>query len=180
MHRMLGKIARTASALALTATLGSGVAHAQATDQDKAFLKDTAQDTNFEIKTGQLALQKSKSADVKQYATMLIRDHTQLKTQIRAADTAAKAKPEDAGSMSVSDNARYLELKVLSGDTFDKEYIKGLVKGNADAVQKTKDEAANSTVPAVKKLAQRRVDLDTKHTEKARALAQAHKIDVQS
>ena len=168
-----------AAALTVALSLGANLTYAQtpaATDQDKAFLKDTVQDSNFEIKTGQLAQQKSKSADVKQYATMLIHDHTLLLQQAKLAATAAKVTPEPAGSMSVSDDARYVELKVLSGDAFDKEYIKGLVKGNQEAVDKTKAEASDSKVPAVKKLAQHRAELDTKHTAKAKLLAAAHQI----
>ena len=160
----------------LTISLGTVAAKAQATDQDKAFLKDTVEDSNYEIKTGRLALQKSSSADIKQYATMLIHDHTLLKQQAIAAETAAHVKPESAGSMSVSDNAEYLKLKLLSGDTFNESYIKTLVKGNQEAVDKTKAEASDSKIPAVKKLAEHRNALDTKHTEKAKQLATAHHI----
>ncbi len=74
------KLSRLTAATCLlgTLTLAPAFAHAQtATDKDKQFLKDTAEDSNYEIKTGQLALQKSSSADVKQYATMIIHDHTQ-------------------------------------------------------------------------------------------------------
>ena len=168
---------RAASTLTVIFAMTAGTALAQAvTDQDKAFLKDTEQDSNYEIKTGQLALQKSKSADIRAYATMLIHDHTGLKLQTLAVDQAAKVKPESAGSMSVSDDAEYLKLKLLTGDTFDESYIKTLVKGNQEAVDKTKAEASNSSIPAVKKLAQHRSELDTKHTEKAKQLAQAHKV----
>jgi putative membrane protein len=164
----------TLAAFALAGTL---TGHAQSiTDQDKAFLKDTQQDSNYEIKTSQLVLQKSKSDDLRAYATMLIHDHTALKAQTLAADRTVMVKPESAGSMSVSDDAEYLKLKILTGKTFEDSYIKTLISGNQDAVQKTKAEADGSTVPAVKKLAQHRQELDTKHTEKAKQLAVAHGV----
>ncbi len=163
-------------AIALALAMGTGVAMAQASTQDKQFLKETAQDSNFEIKTGQLALQKSQSEDVKRYATMVIHDHTQLKPEIRSADSAAGVEPISPGSMSVEDDAKYAEMKVLTGNTFDETYIKGLVKGNAQAVQEAQSEASDSSVPAVKKLAVRRAALDSKHTERAKQLAQAHNI----
>lgn len=177
--RNISRFATALAATLLTCSLGTIAAPAQAataSDQDKAFLKDTTEDSNYEIKTGQLALQKSQSADIKQYATMLIHDHTALKQQATAADTAAHVKPESAGSMSVSDSAEYLKLKLLSGNTFDESYIKTLVKGNQEAVDKTKAEANDSKIPAVKKLALHRAELDTKHTDKAKQLAQAHHI----
>lgn len=159
--------------------IGAGYAHAQASDGDKDFLKYAAQDSNFEIKTGQLALQKSSSADVKAYATMVIHDHRQLERELKTAFTAAKADPPSAGSMSVGDDARYAELKLLSGETFDKSYIKGLAKGNQESTEKGKAEVGSASIPVVKTVAEREVALDAKHTKRAEALAQAHHIDAQ-
>ncbi len=165
--------------MAMALALSTGAAHAQAaqaSSQDKDFLKDTAEDSNYEIKTAQLALKKSPSADVKTYARMLIQDHTQLNHQVTVADKAAGVEPVSAGSMSVSDRAEYTKLELLSGKTFDESYIKTLAKGNEEAVNKTKAEASGSGIPAVKQLAAKRAALDTKHTDKAKQLAQAHGV----
>ena len=177
---VMGRRLRRVAAMLLPMAMGSGHMLAQAgsgpTDQDKHFLTEIAQDSNYEIKTGQLALQKSQSADVKAYATMLIHDHTQLKQQIKEADAAASVTPSSADSLALSDRASYTKLQLLSGDRFDQAYIKGLVKGN-DAIQKDeKAEAADSPMPAVKKLAARSAALDAKHAEKAKELATAHKV----
>ena len=166
-----------AGAALLVGGMGATLAHAQISDADKAFLKDTAQDSAFEIKSGQLALSKSKSADVKAYATMVIHDHEQLEQRLKSVDAAVKITPHSPGSMTVSDDTRYAELKVLSGDKFDEAYIKGLVKGNKEAVEKARSEASGTSVPPVKTFAEHRVALDTKHSEKAQQLAQAHHID---
>ena len=182
MQRMRRRAGMAWAAMALPVILGVGTATAQdqaksgASADDKKFLSEIGEDSNFEIKTGQLALEKSKSADVKQYATMLIHDHTQLKQQIRSADTAAKVTPGSAGSMSVSDRTEYTKLSLLSGDTFDKAYIQGLLKGNEDIQKDEKAEAANSSISAVKSLAAHSAELDTKHSAKARQLAQAHGV----
>ena len=168
-------------AAALVLLLGAGVAQAQtgsgASSEDKQFLKNTEQDSNYEIKTGQLALQKSKSADVKQYANMLIQDHTKLKQETALASRAAKVDAPSPTDMSISDTASYTKMKLFSGGSFDESYIKGLVKGNADSLKEAKSEADTSTVPAVKKLAAHRVSLEAKHTQKAEQLAAAHHID---
>ena len=176
-----GKAVAGLLAMMLPVALGASMAVAQtpggsASDQDKKFLKELDQDSNFEIKTAQLALKKSNSADVKQYAKMLIHDHTQLKQKIKAADGVANITPESAGSLSLSDRATYSKLELLSGDTFDTSYIKGLVKGNEDIVKDEKSEAADSTVPTIKAVAVRGAELDTKHAEKAKQLAQAHGV----
>ena len=160
----------------LGASAALGQAAGTVSDQDKSFLKEIDQDSNYEIQTAHLALEKSGSADIKQYATMLIHDHTQLKQQIKLADSAAKVTPVSAGSMSLSDKASYEKLKLMKGDSFDKSYIKGLVKGNEEIQKDEKAEAGGSSVAAVKKLATRSAELDTKHAEKAKQLAQAHGV----
>lgn len=161
---------------ALALSLGTGIALAQATDMDKTFLKDTAQDSNFEIRTSRLALSKSPSADVKAYATMVLHDHNQLQGMIGMADKAAGVDTLSPGSMSLDDDAKYAELKVLSGKTFDDAYIKGLLKGNEEVIQKEQAEYDATTIPTVKKLAKRAHEDDTKHAEKAKQLAAAHNV----
>ena len=162
--------------LALTVAGAKALAQSGPSDQDKHFLEEIAKDSNYEIKTSQLALEKSQSADVKQYATMVIHDHTQLKRQIQAANTAAQVKPVSAGSMTVADHATVTELDVLSGDSFDKAFIKHLVKGNDEIQRDEKSEAADSSLAPVKSLAEHSTALDTKHAAKARQLAQAHNV----
>ncbi len=173
----------TIAAMILALVAGASVAQAQgasgASSQDKQFLKDTERDSNFEIKTGQLAVQKSSSADVKQYANMLIQDHTKLKQETAAASRAAKVEAPSTTDTSFSDTASYTKLKLLSGNSFDESYIKSLVKGNADGLKEAKSEASDSTVPSIKKLAEHRVALEAKHTQKAEQLAQAHHINAQ-
>ena len=104
---------------------------------------------------------------------MLIHDHTELKQKTKTADGVANMTPVSAGSLSLGDRATYSKLELLSGDSFDTAYIKGLIKGNDSIVRDEKSEAAESAVPAVKALAARGAELDTKHAEKAKQLAQA-------
>lgn len=162
--------------MALALSLGTGVALAQATDMDKTFLKDMAQDSNFEIRTSRLAISKSPSADVKAYATMVLHDHNQLQGMIGRADKAAGVDTLSPGAMSIDDDAKYAELKVLSGKTFDDAYIKGLFKGNAEILQKEKAEYDASTIPAAKRWQKQAYDDDTKHADKAKQLAAAHNV----
>ncbi len=176
MHRQQKSYRMALAVVAVALSIGTGIAMAQATEMDKTFLKDTAQDSNFEIRTSRLALSKSPSADVKAYATMVLHDHNQLQPVIGVADKAAGVDTLSPGSMGLDGDAKYAELKVLSGKTFDDAYIKGLIKGNVDTLQKEKAEYDATTIPAVKKLSKKAYDDDTKHAEKAKQLAAAHNI----
>ena len=174
--RLLAAASVFSLVLASHATLARAQAN-QASDGDKKFLDETAQDSNYEIKTGQLALQKSGSADVKAYATMLIHDHTSLLQETARADKAAGVSPQGTSTMSVSDRASYAKLDLLSGKTFEDSYIKGLLDGNDEAIREAQAEISSSTVPAVKQLATHRLALDKKHAAGAKQLATAHHVN---
>ncbi len=166
-------------ALALAFTWGAANAVAQSTvasSQDTQFLQDLAQDSNFEIGTSKLALRKSQSADVKQYATMVIHDHKELKREIKSADNATHQTPVAVKSMTSDDQNMYHSLKGLSGTEFDQAYIRQLIKGNDTIEKEEKSESTDSTIPMVKNLATQSAAIDAKHAEKAKQLAQAHNV----
>ena len=160
-------------------TMASGPVHGQASkasDADKQFLQDFARDTNFEIATSQLALNKAHSADVKQYASMVLHDHEQLRVSTRSTDHAAGVPPVSSTSMTEEEQSMYGKLKGLSGDEFEKSYIQELVKGNDEIEKQEKSEASDSQLAPVKALAQKAADTDQKHASKAKDLAKAHHI----
>ncbi len=178
-HRLTYTGGVKAAALALALAWGTTIASAQATAasaQDMQFLQDLAQDSNYEIGTSKLALQQSQSADVKQYATMVIHDHTELKRKIKTADRAAHLTPTPQTSMTSDDQTAYDRLKGLSGNDFDQAYIQQLIKGNDKIQKEEKSEASDSSVPSIKDLATQSAATDAKHAEKAKQLAQAHNV----
>lgn len=171
------KLKRLGMMTVFLCSCGVGALRAQApTSQDKDFLKNTAEDSNYEIRTAKLALMKDRSADVQAYARMLIQDHTALNRQVAGADRAMGIEMVKQGSMSLTDDAAYAKLKLLSGKTFEESYIKSLNRGNDEAVNAAKSEAGSTAVPVVKAIAEKRAALDTKHAEKAKMLAQAHGV----
>ena len=178
-HRAVSTLGVQAAAFALALTWGTTFASAQGTtasSQDTQFLQDIAQDSNFEIGTSKLALQKSQSTDVKQYAMMVIHDHKELKREIKSADRATHQASVPATSMSSNDQSVYDNLKGLSGAEFDQAYIKQLIKGNDQIQKEEKSESSDSTAPMVKDLATQSAATDTKHADKAKQLAQAHNV----
>ena len=93
--------------------------------QDKMFLMNAAEGGMTEIQASQLALKKSKDADVKAYAQKMIDDHTMLMAQMKpfaeqmGVTPPMKLKPEHQQEMA--------RLKSMSGDKFDKEYVTAMV-----------------------------------------------------
>jgi putative membrane protein len=151
--------------------VGSSNSSPSASAQDAQFLADLAKDSNFEISSSRLALEKTDSGDVKQYARMVIRDHKSLMQQIRAAEKAIGAYPAPPKQMTREDQKMLQQLESLSGDAFEQAYIKQLVQGNDHIQQEEESESAQSAVPAVRALAQRSLAVDQKHAQSAKSLA---------
>ena len=125
--------------------------HAQGfSDHDKSYLKDTAEGNRAEVKMAQLVLKTTKNAEIRQFAQKMIHDHTALLAGEKP--VAAKAGVDLPTSPSTMQDAEYMKLKALSGDSFDKSYVKTMVDDHKHDVQATKDEHDQTQNPEMKKL----------------------------
>ncbi|ABF40790.1 conserved hypothetical protein [Candidatus Koribacter versatilis Ellin345] len=115
----------SALAVATVLTLAPRGLHAQApSDPQIAGVVQTA--NKIDIDTAHIALQKSKDAQVKEFANQMIADHTSLEKSV--ADLAKKLNvtPQDSDiskqlKQGAADEAK--KLKSLSGKAFDQEYV---------------------------------------------------------
>lgn len=93
--------------------------------QDKVFVTKASEGSLAEITMSQMALKKSKNAEVKSYAQKMIDDHTKLTADIKPfADQMGVPPPTKLNKVHMQEAAR---LKAKSGDNFDKEYITAMV-----------------------------------------------------
>ncbi len=148
----------------------------QASMQDKMFLKQASEGDLFEIQAAQLALQKSSSDDVKQFAQMMIDDHTNMEHKMKPIAEEANVPP--ATSMSSKAMAEYKKLQGLSGDNFDKEYIKAMVMDHSKVSKAFSTEASGGQLPDEKQAAMQNKPTVDMHLQKAQQLAQAHGVSV--
>jgi len=103
-------------------------AGADPSSSDKTFVMKASQGGLTEVEAGKLAQQKGVSQDVKDFAAMMVKDHSQ-----NNADLAALAKTKGlatAGSLDSTHQAMLDKLGKLSGAAFDKAYIGDMVKGH--------------------------------------------------
>jgi len=135
----------------LAATMAlSGAAFAQDKTADKdsqKFIKAAIEANYGEIDAGKLAQEKGKSDAVKQYGAMLVKDHSDANEKaIRAAKQLGVTPPTGSA---VSAKAEYLKLKVLSGDTFDRSFAKGMVADHQNDIAEFKKASQKSDVAGV-------------------------------
>jgi putative membrane protein len=151
------------AAVSIAAVPGSRAQSSSFSDDDKKFLKDSAQDNLAEIKLAQLAVKTSKNPIVTNFAQKMITDHHALLAG--AKPVAAKAGVTPPTSPGLGANAEYAKLKVLSGDTFDKSYIKTMVSDHHEDLDKVKAEHDSTQNDSMKKLTAHATTVIAGHTE---------------
>lgn len=102
----------------------------------------------WDIETGQLAAKKATSKEVRDYATMLVRDHTNVRKQGR--DLAAKLKvtptpPKDFALAKTHADAMK-KLRALDGKAFETAFLENEVAFHQAVI----DAVTNTLLPALK------------------------------
>jgi putative membrane protein len=164
------KIRNVALAAALLATTGATAAFAQGfSDKDKAFLKDSTEDNLAEIKMAEMTVRTTKNPAIKTFAEQMIKDHHALIEG--AKPVAMKAGVTPPTTTSAKADAEYLKLKVLTGDTYDKSYVKTMVDDHHEDLAKVKQENVSTTNADMKKLTAHASSVIAGHTKMIDGLA---------
>src|ERR1700679_666035 len=124
---------------------------AMADSPDAAFYKKAAEGGIAEVEAGNLAQTKSDSQKVKDFGAMMVKDHSAANDKLKAlAMTKDVTLPT---SSSVGQMATKAKLEVLSGNTFDKSYIKGQIQAHRSTVALFQKEIATGQDPDAKAFA---------------------------
>jgi putative membrane protein len=94
------------------------------TDAQIASIVVTA--NQVDVDAGRLAASSSKNADVRKFAELMVRDHTDVNRQAVALVTRLKVTPEEnetSRSLAAGGEKNVAALKALKGAAFDKSYV---------------------------------------------------------
>jgi putative membrane protein len=116
--------------------------------QDTKFVGEANQGSVDEIDLAQLALKKSSNEDVKNFAQKMVHDHTMLIDNMKP--FTAEAGLETPSHPSAATEAEKLKLDMLSGESFDKAYIKAMVADHHKDLEAFRMEAKSTGYPALK------------------------------
>src|SRR6266567_3657761 len=145
---------------------------------DKAFVKKALEGGVADVQLGQLAQQKSQSADVKQFGQKMVQEHTQLGEQMKVeAKNLGVSEPKGP---SKKDKQLIAKLSSLSGDQFDQEYIKAMLKDHKQDLKDFKDQSQMTQDPNLQKLTQEGANVITQHLQMIEQIAQAHNVSEQA
>jgi putative membrane protein len=107
---------------------------------DASFFKHAAEGGMFEVDAGSLAQEKGSTQKVKDFGAMMVKDHSAANDKLKA--LAASKSITLPSSSSVGQMATKGKLDLLSGDTFDKSYIKSQLKAHRQTIALFKKERA--------------------------------------
>lgn len=133
---------------------------------DRQFIVKAAQSDMTEIKTSQLALKRSQNAQVRQYAQMMIQQHTQSSNKLKPiAAQKGVTLPKDLGA---ENQALLNQLTRLSGARFDQAYMSGQAKAHAKTQALYQKELKQGQEPNVRAFANEVLPIVTAHLDMAR------------
>jgi putative membrane protein len=138
---------------------------------DENFAKKAAQGNMAEVKLGQLAEEKGANPAVKNFGRRMVRDHSKANDELKDATT--KDNIPLPNEMDKSDQATYDRLSKLSGDAFDREYARDMVKDHSKDISEFQKEAKNGKDESIKNFAAQTLPTLQSHLDQAHKMEQA-------
>ena len=119
---------------------------------DKQFLLNAAQGGMTEVELGKLAQEKGSSADVKQFGSHMVMDHSKANDQLKA--VAAKKGISVPEALDAKHQAMVDHFSHLSGSAFDHAYVHAMVRDHEKDAAAFREASSNAQDPDVKSFAQ--------------------------
>jgi putative membrane protein len=135
---------------------------------DEEFVQKAACGGLHEVALGKLATEKAKDPAVKQFGQMMVTDHTKANEALKMAAKAAGLTVPD--KMDDEHQKECDRFKKLSGDQFDREYTKHMVKDHEEDVAEFTRASKEAKNPAIKEFAAKTLPTLQKHLEAAKKL----------
>jgi putative membrane protein len=142
-----------------------------------SFTRTLVSANTFEIESSKLAQKKGVAADVKDFAALMVKDHTKAGEDFKAAleksQTTASVTPEGPPLLP-NDQAMLDQLAALDGDAFQAKYITLQTQAHKQAVAMFSTYARSGDDPALKEFAKKTLATLKMHEMHVRDLAAAH------
>jgi putative membrane protein len=135
---------------------------------DQKFAREAAQGGMAEVELGKLAVQNASSDDVKRFGQRMIDDHTKANDKLK--EVASKEGITLPTSLDAKDQAIKTRLSKLSGDQFDKAYIKDMVRDHKKDVAAFQNESSTGSDPAIKAFASETLPTVQDHLKQAETI----------
>ena len=153
----------------LLMTLVAGTAMAATPATGNAMLEKLAQGGMTEVEAGKLALNKSTTPGVKEFAEMMVKDHSASNEKVKALAATRKLTLPKAPSEAQQDTMKALHAR--TGAHFEQAYLAAQVKAHEETVAMLKSEIASGQDAETKSLARELLPTVERHLKEAYRLA---------
>jgi len=151
-----------------TPTTASSATNVVTDEKSSEFLKKVTNSGMAEIQLAKLAQQKATIDAVKNFASMLERDHTAVNDQVK--NLAGQRNVSLPTAPSDDKQKMYTDMEKMTGKSFDKEYISMMVKAHNDGISLFEDTKTNATDIDVKNFADKTLPTLKMHLDSAKAI----------
>lgn len=135
---------------------------------DAAFMAKAASGGMMEVELGKLAQQKAKSARVKNFGAMMVKDHTQANNELKAL---ASTKSVSLPSAMTGEHQNHVNgMREKTGADFDKSYISMMVDDHQKDVNDFEGASNNATDANLKAFAAKTLPVLRTHLDSAKAI----------
>jgi len=137
--------------------------------KDRSFLENAAQGSFAEVEASKLALEKSESEDVKEFARKMVEDHQKMASEVAALAKAKGATPPEGPSL--MQKTEITALRALSGGPFDKMYVNRIgVAAHESTIEMFEEASQETRDPEVKAMIDEALPKLREHLKMAQAL----------
>jgi putative membrane protein len=146
--------------------LAGGRAYTQDLNRpDQRFVQTSAQSDMGEVKLGQLAQEKAVSQTVKDFAARMVADHSKAGQQLKEIASSRNVTLPDY--LSSKDQALYDRLSKLSGQQFDREYMRAMLSDHVMDIAAYRRVSLSAADPEVRDFASKNLPTVEEHLKLA-------------
>lgn len=161
--------------MALTAALLACATGARADDtkpavpfDDIAFSLMASSGAELQVELGEIAEKKATRAEVKAFATQMVKDHKAMQEELQK--VAKSVKITVSGKITEADQKHLDALKEYAGTDFDAQYLKHVIDTHTTCVQLLKQASKEAKHKELRDLATKYIPVVEAHVEQAKKL----------
>jgi putative membrane protein len=144
---------------------------------DADFYKKAAEGGMAEVDMGKVAQSKATNSSVKDFGAMMVSDHSAANDKLKA--LAASKSIDLPSSPSMDQKATKKRLQMMPGDSFDRAYIKDMIKDHQEDIKEFQQEANSGKDPDARAFAAATLPTLQTHLDKINQIAAAAGVSVQ-
>ncbi|MGK9167204.1 DUF4142 domain-containing protein [Inquilinus limosus] len=134
------------------------------------YVQSAGQSGLFEVEASQVAERRARSAEVRSFARMMIRDHTDANDKIRTAAMASNLGAQFPTSLDSERQDALAALRSVPRSEFDRQYMQGQVEGHQEALQLQQSYGESGGDPNLKAVAMEMTPTVQRHLDEAQTI----------